>query len=805
MFRSRMAFLVCLLLTLFLVVEGRLFWMQVVRGAEYRQRAEASSTRAFDIEGVRGTILDRSGITLARSVPTFDLEVLPGDFDESRLGAVTAFLLRAGKGAGTDRPAPRNLDLALWLTRLPEDVLTRVPPVLRGEAQASMKDLQDRLDGLGGERPLSVPGRWRPLGMDEAALLLGDDKTLAVASDAARLLLSFGRPTLSEVVGDPRRALAAAFERLGDPEPLVSRERSLAATFLGLDRFPKETPSASELLSLAGGAPALLSALEEDKTRLAGVAKIVDVTLERLLELLDVSWLDADVNVTRAVMLALRERKNASSRDISKFWQRFEADHPHRPARILSSIGFDEARMIFVDAIPGISIGKKSGRIQRSSRDIPLIGWTSEVDDKILSKYEKEREELEKDRRDWGLPLETRNRLEELERDRYLRGDLIGSAGVETLLEGLLRGRAGHQVVRIDRNGRAVEIVEERNPRHGSEVKLTIESSLQDAGYSALEGRVGACVLLEVGTGRVLCLASTPTCDVASFRESYLELIADPRRPLSNRAFRPPLPIYPGSTFKVVVAIAGLSEGAVDLSTTFHCEGSLRPAEPNRFKCLGVHGDISLERAIAESCNVYFYRLGEKLGPEILTKWARNFGFGSKTGIELPDLSGRIDPLDKRPGWLPGEICHFAIGQNVIDVTPLQVARMMAVIPQNGVLVTPTLILEVDGKPSLPGERQDLGLDPRILATMKGALESVVTRGTARSTELGRFRASGKTGTAQVDNRRDQTWFVGYVPREEPRVVVAVVIEDAEAGSSTTAAPVAVKLLEAWRAWEGGA
>ncbi len=407
-------------------------------------------------------------------------------------------------------------------------------------------------------------------------------------------------------------------------------------------------------------------------------------------------------------------------------------------------------------------------------------------------------------------------------------GDLIGKFGAEKVYENSLRGKRGGRQVEVNANGLVVRILKTVEAEPGHNVYLTIDQSLQHRTETLLDGVVGAAVAVEPATGKILALASSPAFDQNSFvggitREQWESLISNPFRPMSNRAIQGEYP--PGSTYKIITALAGLQEGVIDEKSVFHCPGYYRFG--NRiYRCWkkGGHGKVDVIKAVEESCDVYFYQVGQQLGVDRLAWYAKAFGLGSPTGVQLDHEAHGLIPTaawkKRRTGvpWQEGETLSIAIGQGFNLATPIQMAVLAAAVANNGHRYRP-LILDhiklVDGqtlqenKPKLIGQ---LPVSPANLALVKLGLWKVVNgeNGTARGSRLADIEISGKTGTSQVISRkedesmaeedmpahlRSHAWFVAYAPSAKPTIAVAVVVEHGEHGSGA-AAPIAKEMIK---------
>jgi penicillin-binding protein 2 len=397
-------------------------------------------------------------------------------------------------------------------------------------------------------------------------------------------------------------------------------------------------------------------------------------------------------------------------------------------------------------------------------------------------------------------------------------GDIIGKSGLERAYDDLLRGIRGWNVVSVNSLGRSVAGPwVGREPSHGSVLRLTVDLRLQRALRAALGDEAGAGVFLDPRTGEVLALASSPSFDPNRFADgmsaqAWRGILEDPRRPLHDRVIAS---YYaPGSVFKVLMAIAGLDTGTVTPGQVVHCSGSTRIYGQKRL-CWkrGGHGPVDLRAALTHSCNVYFYHLGKQLGIDEIERYARTFGLGSPSGIDLPGEVGGVLPgrESKRRAtgepWYPGDTISVAIGQGLLAVTPIQVARMMAAVGSGRAIVRPHLVRDAPAQ-AAGSEGQPLRVAAGTLEVVRAALRDAVEHGTGQRAVVNGVTVAGKTGTAQVfkhsagidadelpKQERDHAWFAGYAPADDPRIAFAVVIEHGGHGG-TSAAPVVRAVLE---------
>lgn len=407
------------------------------------------------------------------------------------------------------------------------------------------------------------------------------------------------------------------------------------------------------------------------------------------------------------------------------------------------------------------------------------------------------------------------------------KGDYVGRSGVEKTFEEALSGRAGGRVVQVNAAGQVVAVLDKVAPEPGDNLFLTIDLALQKKANSLMKGKVGAVVAMEPDTGDVLAMVSRPSFNPNCFvegmsSEQWQALTGDPDRPLMNKVVQGEYP--PASTYKIVTALAALEENEVDPAEQVYCPGHYRYG--NRiyycWKRYG-HGRLALVQAIAQSCDVFFYHMGKRLGVDKMAGYAKACGFGSPTGIPLGREEDGLVPTKEwkrqRFGvdWQAGESLSVAIGQGYNLLTPIQMAALISAVANGGVKYQPRILKSietVEGKTVSKGEPIISGRLPASEKTLKilrkGLWRAVNARhGTAywhvRDREI---QISGKTGTAQVisrkrgeeraeeipDKYKPHAWFVGYAPSGNPQIAVAVLVEHGEHGSSG-AGPIAGELM----------
>ncbi len=389
-------------------------------------------------------------------------------------------------------------------------------------------------------------------------------------------------------------------------------------------------------------------------------------------------------------------------------------------------------------------------------------------------------------------------------------GSLVGQAGIESRYNRELMGEDGFRRVIVNSRGVEVTEAERQPPRDGPNFTLTIDASLQAAMERAFDGQSGSAVALDPETGEILAMTSTPAYDPNEFSTGidaslWASLARDPETPLMNRVIQGTY--APGSTFKVIAATAALEEGVITPSTTFYCPGYLAVYN-TVFRCAnpGGHGVVDLRRAIAISCNVYFYQVGIRLEIGRLAKWAKLLGLGAPTGVDLPHEAGGLMPSPEwkmrvlKTPWYAGETVSVAIGQGQVSATPLQMARVAAIVANGGRAVRPHFAR------SAGGEARPIGIRPETLAVVREGMRLVVAEGTGVRARLPGVDVCGKTGSAQVvaKARLERSpgsreliphgWFVAFAPADRPRIALAVLVEHGGSGGGA-AAPVARQIL----------
>jgi len=395
-------------------------------------------------------------------------------------------------------------------------------------------------------------------------------------------------------------------------------------------------------------------------------------------------------------------------------------------------------------------------------------------------------------------------------------GDLVGQAGVEAQYNRRLMGRDGVLQVIVDSRGLEVGEAYRQAPEQGPSVTLTLDAELQRTIERAFAGRTGAAVALDPRNGEILAMTSIPAYDPNLFStgldsEAWRELTRNPKNPLLNRVIQGQY--APGSTFKIVMAAAALEEGLITPEKRMLCRGGLH-IYGRTFACnrAGGHGYVNVVAALEQSCNVFFYRLGAQLDVDVIASYAKRMGLGRATGIDLPHEATGLIPTRawkhraRGESWYDGETISVSIGQGQTLVTPLQLARALALVANGGRLVQPHLVRAVGGQPAPYQPPVDTGLAPETLEIItKGLVAAVNRSGTGFRARLQRVTVAGKTGSAQVVARsrrggndreefRAHGWFIAFAPAEHPEIALAVIVEHGESGGRS-AAPIARQIL----------
>jgi penicillin-binding protein 2 len=417
----------------------------------------------------------------------------------------------------------------------------------------------------------------------------------------------------------------------------------------------------------------------------------------------------------------------------------------------------------------------------------------------------------------------TEDMLNQPQFELYSPGDMVGVSGVERQYNTVLMGKNGSRRALVNSHGREVGRLDETPAVPGKQLKLTVDIDLQIAAEEAIGDKNGAIIAMDPRTGEILAMVSRPAFDPNDFavrisRDEWNKLINDPDKPLLNKAIQAQL--APGSTFKIIMSVAGWQEGIAQ-TLNVHCNGGAE-FYGRRFGCWVKtgHGAVDLTKAIYQSCDVFFYTLAEKLGIDRIAKYATMFGLGQKTGIDLPQEASGVMPSEEwkirnfKQKWFAGETISVGIGQGAVAVTPMQLARAVAAISMDGRMVVP----HVANPAGLPAdylevnhytEVKNIPVDPNGWNLITDAMGRVLLpEGTAPSAHVPGIDIAGKTGSAQIVSLATRAkhansealaqngWFVGFTPRRNPDILVAVLFEGGEHGK--LAARLATQVIKAY-------
>jgi penicillin-binding protein 2 len=446
------------------------------------------------------------------------------------------------------------------------------------------------------------------------------------------------------------------------------------------------------------------------------------------------------------------------------------------------------------------------------SLPMPLIAW-KDVDSVTLARWAENADQFPgvdvyvQPERFYPEKMLAGQRLGYVRRDRpprprpgedahFYLPEMYGAIGLESYYNDWLTGQLGEQLIRVDARGYKHKVWEGEPAVAGRDLTLTLDVTIQRVLESALYEKRGAGVVIDPRNGEILAMASMPTFNPNEFipvirQGAWKRLVEDEAHPLLNRAIQGRY--APGSIFKPVTAFAALGLKDFDPNTTHTCSGTFELGTM-RLRCWDTYGhqEIALRKAIEQSCNSYFCNLGNTIGYSTIYAQAEALGFGTKTGIDLPSENAGLLPDEQwklsrmNDRWRPGDTCQLAIGQGLLLATPLQMALLAATIANGGNVYQPHLVK----KEGVPEPLRKMNWSEAALAVVKGGMQDVVTHGTGRRVQLRGTSVSAKTGTAEVDvngARHKNTWVMAFAPTEEPRIAIAMVVEDGESGGKTVA------------------
>ena len=512
-----------------------------------------------------------------------------------------------------------------------------------------------------------------------------------------------------------------------------------------------------------------------------------------------------DLKVNPEVSVQVGELLRMGEDEIKEKLQSIKRRPPFKPVKIKSDIDWHELALLETNRVhlPGLIVDVRPRRAYNyGSLASHLIGYLGEVDE---------------------------DELKESKDASYRMGSLIGKYGVEYRWEPDLRGVDGGRQIEVDALGREVKPLQSVEPFPGNNVILTIDFEVQKVAEEAFQDKNGALIAMDPKTGRILAMVSKPSFDPDLFArsispEEWKSLVEDPYHPLQNKGIQGQYP--PGSVFKIITAIAGLESGIITPDTQFTCTG-VYPYGNRDFRCYkeGGHGTLSLHRAIVESCDIYFYQAGLKVGVDRIAQYANEFGLGRKTGIPLPhEKAGNVPSTSWKKRrfevpWYSGETLSLSVGQGYLNVTPIQLLVLISAIASGGKLYLPQVVERVENiygnilKEYPPMETGKANVSEKTLHIIQEALMGAVNEphGTGWAAALKETEVAGKTGTAQVVKMaqdfkkgdmdrmplkfRDHAWFVAYAPFEDPQIAIVVLVEHGGFGGAA-AAPIAKKVIE---------
>jgi penicillin-binding protein 2 len=512
-----------------------------------------------------------------------------------------------------------------------------------------------------------------------------------------------------------------------------------------------------------------------------------------------------DLKANPEVLIKVGEMLHMGQDEIEEKIKAQKRRAPFKPVKVKSDIDWNELALLESNRVhlPGLIVDVRPRRAyDYGELASHLIGYLGEVDE---------------------------NELKQSKESPYRMGALIGKYGIEYRWENDLRGVDGGRQIEVDALGREIRPMGIVEPFPGNNLFLTIDLDLQKTAEEAYQDKNGALIAMDPKTGRILAMVSKPSFEPDIFArnilpEEWKSLVENPYHPLQNKGIQGQYPA--GSVFKIITAIAGLESGMITPSTQFTCTGAFHYGNRD-FRCWkeGGHGAISLHRAIVESCDVYFYQVGLKVGVDLIARYANEFGLGKVTGISLPHEKTGVVPSSswkkKRFGvpWYSGETLSFSVGQGYLNATPLQLLMLISGVASGGRLYQPQVVEKVENiygnklREYPPVELGRANISEKTFQIIQEALRGAVNdpHGTGGTCALKDVKVAGKTGTAQVVklpenfkkgdmNRmalkfRDHAWFVAYAPFEDPKISVAVLVEHGGFGA-TAAAPIAKKVIE---------
>ncbi len=516
-----------------------------------------------------------------------------------------------------------------------------------------------------------------------------------------------------------------------------------------------------------------------------------DVWVEKLSQLLGVQQNKLLSHAKQVVEKVERLKQNVEQK--SGRATRIKEEAGYYP--VASDVAWEKVIQIEINqnSYPGIRVTPRPKRIYPQQELAPhILGYMSKLNEEEWKAYSDK----------WNNFILSSNikgtDITPLLYDGYAENDFIGRSGVELQYEDELHGERGKRFEEITcKNTQVEKVILERPPVSGNDLYLTIDSQIQAYAEKSLGTNLGTIIVMDTWTGEILAMASYPRFNPNDVNEDFSKLVKNPSKPFLNRAIQGALP--PGSIFKLITATAALSTNRINTQTTYECHGYTN-YKNIIFRCWSAygHGLVAIQDAIPYSCNVFFLETAKILGGDPLYTWAKNFGIGEKTGIDLPyEKSGNMPKMMNT-----ATVMNVAIGQGALLTTPLQLARIYAAVANGGTLIQPHLLLKLtNGQGEVvrlfkQEKKQKLSIQPATLDTLRMALLDVVTRGTAKNTGLEVYKVAGKTGTAETGRQKDNhAWFVGYAPYDSPQYCFVILVEHTPGHGAEITGPIARELM----------
>ncbi|MFH2012200.1 MAG: penicillin-binding protein 2 [Pseudomonadota bacterium] len=510
----------------------------------------------------------------------------------------------------------------------------------------------------------------------------------------------------------------------------------------------------------------------------------------------NLSIIPEDVKDLETTLKKLSSLLNVKTESLEAKLKESQGTPPFRPVKLKTNLNYEEVAIVETNKLdfPGTSIEIEPKRIYLFGKlAAHLIGYMGKI---------------------------SKVQLKAMSSAGYSMSDLIGKCGIERDFERVLRGSNGGAQVEVDAIGRKVRILRKLEPISGDSIFLTLDLDIQKISEKALSNMIGTVIVMEPNTGNILALASSPSFDPNMFSvgissKEWEALITNPHNPLANKAIQGQYP--PGSIYKIITAIAGLEEKVITPDTIFFCDGTYKSGN-RTFMCWEGkgHGKVNLHRALVESCDVFFYNVGQRLGVDKIALYSSLFGLGKPTSISftyekhglIPTSLWKLKTL-KSP-WLKSETLSTSIGQGFVLVTPLQILNLMSSVANGGILYRPQILKKIESpggdiiKEFLPEKINKIPVADKNINIIKDALWGVVNehRGTGWRARIEGNNVAGKTGTAQVVGmqknadrskeyipleHRDHAWFAAFAPKDSPKLSIVVLLEHGGHGGEKAA------------------